>query len=96
MLLEQYSKLMTIVPEIEVALEAKGEKVARPVFDNNSGGDDGEDDEAEEQGDGRKSKRARARVVNGDGNRNGIKKEAKKNFEATSDEEAANEASEDE
>jgi len=94
--LDQYSKFLAIIPEIETALKAKGEEVVRPVFNKRSGGDPRSDDSTAEEeresggeGENRKSVAA-GTITNGDGNRkrNGVKKDArKKNFEATSDEE---------
>jgi hypothetical protein len=55
--MDQYSKFMAIVPEVEVALKAKGEEVVRPIFESSSGdndvddagNDDGNDDEEDEE-----------------------------------------------
>ncbi|KAI9772097.1 MAG: hypothetical protein M1840_001385 [Geoglossum simile] len=97
--IDQYSKFLAIIPEIETALEAKGEEVVRPVFNNSSSGrsrgdvdsDDSTTGEEGESGDEREKKGiANTKIRNGDGNRkkNGVKKDVrKKNFEATSDEE---------
>jgi hypothetical protein len=94
--IDQYSKFLAIIPEIETALKAKGVEVVRPVFNKRSGGDIGSDDSAAEEegesgGERQNKKVARAeKITNGDGNRkrNGVKKDVrKKNFEATSDEE---------
>ncbi|KAH0563459.1 hypothetical protein GP486_001977 [Trichoglossum hirsutum] len=90
--IDQYSKFMAIVPEVETALKAKGEEVVRPIFDSGGGSnagdvDDDEDDDEEEPNNDRARKKARSKIANGD-KKNGVKKDMrKKNFEATSEEE---------
>ena len=55
--IEQYSALVELLPQIEKQLEAKGEAVARPSYDDNATKDDVEqdavdDDVSEEDVDG--------------------------------------------
>lgn len=64
MTLEQFSTLVTILPQIETALNKKGEKVPRPEYDGRGPvrsttedeDEDDEDDDASEEGGGRKKK----------------------------------------
>lgn len=68
MTLEQFSTLVTILPQIETALNKKGEKVPRPEYDgrgpvrstteDGDENDDDEDDDASEEGSGRRKRKA--------------------------------------
>ncbi|KAL8689026.1 MAG: hypothetical protein Q9218_005204 [Villophora microphyllina] len=69
----QYSTFLTLLPEIEAALIAKGETVARPEFMSRKVGSKDNGDE-EEPDDGAETKKSRK------------PESTKRNFEATSDE----------
>ncbi|KAH0538468.1 hypothetical protein FGG08_004917 [Glutinoglossum americanum] len=97
--MDQYSKLMSIVPEVETALKAQGEEVVRPAFKSSGDGDDDDDDGGGGGADGEaeevpgERERLSVRVGNGERKGNGVKKDKrKKNFEATSEEEEGEEA----
>jgi hypothetical protein len=77
MTVEQYSALVEIMPQIESALEKKGEKIPRPSYAD--AGTAAGEDEAEQQGDVDEAKGDEESVA-----ANGKRK--KSNFEATSDE----------
>ena len=81
--LDQFNTLITLLPEIETALAAKGQSISRPDYSDlaameedadEDGGDEG-DEEGDEEMDMEKGKEKTG------------KKGGKKNFEETSDEE---------
>jgi hypothetical protein len=79
MTVEQYSALVDLMPQIEKALETKGEKVPRPKYDTSKEPAEGRVDGAhEESEDEEKAIPVKAETKNG--------KRKKANIEATSDE----------
>ena len=73
--IDQFNLLLSILPEVEAALIARGQTVHRPIYDGEQAVPTekaGKDDAKEDVGDGPGSKRSRSE---------------KQNFEATSEEE---------
>lgn len=60
MTVEQFSSLITVLPEIETALKEKGVEVPRPVYEGIGGaaeGDGGVGEELEDGGEGEEGKK---------------------------------------
>ncbi|KAI4265083.1 MAG: hypothetical protein L6R35_007210 [Caloplaca aegaea] len=88
----QFQTLVTLLPEIEVALKAKGEIVTRPDYGRGGDGDDGAEAEAEADGEEEEEEEEEKEEVKEKNNKKGKakaggKNSGKENFEATSEEE---------